>query len=179
MKITWQYLAGFFDGEGCIHFPRTPTGVSCVRMQLGQTGEMEHRVLSHIRLFLLDNGIKPGKVYVGTTRKQLERKHWKPCYYLVVSSRQGCADMIRGMLPYLIVKKVIAQDSLRMLVAFPTVSGRISATFDVQVARKLVASGLTVSEVAKRLNLNAETLRDRLSGRHRRKNFLMMFPKSA
>ncbi len=80
--ITWEYLAGFLDGEGCFKiyggYPRVTIGQNNLE------------VLTKIKEFLfLTNTITLSR----------------GCYYLQINSRYDVEHLIRGVMPHLIVKK--------------------------------------------------------------------------
>lgn len=92
--ISWEYLAGFVDGEGCIKIYTKPSGYKVVRCTIGQ----KHReVLDQIQTFLMTNNA------ITLSRG---------CYYLQLNSRIDVEHFLLGILPYLIVKK---QDALAVL----------------------------------------------------------------
>jgi len=56
MKMTWNYLAGFFDGEGHVRCDYHPSGAAKVQWQVTQRNL---EVLDAIALFLFEYGYSP------------------------------------------------------------------------------------------------------------------------
>ena len=111
--MTWEYLAGFVDGEGHISV-RNGAVNGGVRLNIAQAGDVGKCVLLTIREFLLARGITPTQV-----REIHRRPGHLQCYVLEVTKRAELMKVLKRLLPHLIVKKVVAQDVLRFLVAFP------------------------------------------------------------
>jgi len=109
VDLTWQYVAGFFDGEGHISF-----GKHNLQMGITQAGNIGKCVLAEIEDYFAQSGIsshlhakKPGSI-LG--RKQI--------YMLSITRLQALA-LLRKLLPYLRVKKVLAQDVIRYKKLYP------------------------------------------------------------
>jgi len=83
--VDWQYLAGFFDGDGCISVKR-----SRFRCQLSN---INLRVLEEIRNFLEEHGIK---VYISKDRIY---------HTLEIHKMEDVVKFLSALLPFLIVKK--------------------------------------------------------------------------
>lgn len=97
MSISWQYVAGFFDGEGSIDIQSK----SRYRLTLCQSQKQDY-VLYVISLFLSENRIqshikivvrKPGSLSI------------QPLSVLNIYGVRNIYTMSAAMLPYLIVKK--------------------------------------------------------------------------
>lgn len=84
--MNWEYLTGFFDGEGCCNIYKD-------RHVFIQISNTDLRVLKEIQDFL-----KAGKI----RSKQRERK--KLCYDLIIHRWQDCLRIAENILPYSIVK---------------------------------------------------------------------------
>ena len=86
--ISWQYIAGFFDGEGSI----SRVG-NWYRIIISQT---HYEVLAAIRLF----------AQVGHVAKLTKRQaHWKDAWIYYIAKQKDVALFLRGIAPYLIVKR--------------------------------------------------------------------------
>lgn len=96
-----QYLAGFFDGEGCIS-----TRGDRYHLML-RVGNTDKRVLD---LIVARYG---GKVY-------LSNRGPRPYYTIKVTSNELCQQWLELMLPHLIVKKAQAIVALRICNRPPT-----------------------------------------------------------
>ena len=94
--ITWEYLAGLIDGEGCF-------GIYPKWHQTRLTIGMNHLdVLNQVNEFLdLTNKLTPQTNGKGNTT-----------YYLQIGRRADLKYVIQNVLPYLIVKK---EDALKVM----------------------------------------------------------------
>jgi hypothetical protein len=112
--INWAYIAGFMDGEGNIliasnhHYGFSP------RITLAQSGDIGVEVLAKIGNWLAIKGIE-ARIYT----EQAKGLSKLPTYRLVIGYREGCIAFLVGVLPYLITKRIEAQDLLRHLKLFP------------------------------------------------------------
>lgn len=125
MKMTWEYIAGFFDGEGhCSlssqklngegHFTRGNPRVTIV-----QSLERGRALFEEIQEFLSDRSIT-SVIEVHNEGDDRCRKS----YRLRVTGFKGVVAFLSGVFPYLRIKKVEAQDLLRYDKAFPTLIGK-------------------------------------------------------
>lgn len=126
-RITWPYLAGFFDGEGHIaisrqmksgdgHYTRGTARISIV-----QAGERGHVMLRDVQLFLKQHGI-PSTIKVHNRTSRLP--HHQISYDINVSGFKSVVAMAKNMMPYLIIKKSEAQDLIRFQIIYPSLVGR-------------------------------------------------------
>jgi len=106
--ITWEYIAGFFDGEGCISIKRRSRKehrhlkrISCNLTQ----AEFQGQVIYRIRDFLLRNKIW-NKVY----RNETGRKN--AILHLHIDSHIEMKKFLTKILPFLIVKRKKALTAL-------------------------------------------------------------------
>jgi len=120
MKMDWGYVSGFFDGEGTVNPPlgqKRGYGRVCFYQN-------DRAVLEEIKFFLELHGtyfsICPGKL----NGLQLQAK-----------DDDSSHKVLEFMLPYLRVKKVIAQDVLRFRKAFPSILGSMSAKLSWETRR--------------------------------------------
>jgi hypothetical protein len=104
-RVTWQYVAGFFDGEGCVGAPSGRTGI---KLQIAQKTAA---VLEEIKSFLDAQGI-----VCAISRN---RSHPAQMYTLHIDGRAAARLMLEGLRPYVIVKKQSVEDALRQLRLFP------------------------------------------------------------
>lgn len=110
--MTWEYIAGFFDGEGSIATRGEKTITPHVGLcQSGREGEM---VLTVIQDFLRNEEIK-SDVRLDMSGGKLVRPMWR----LRMTERNACIKFLRSVIPYLIVKKVKTQDWLRHFTIYP------------------------------------------------------------
>lgn len=99
--MTWEYLAGFFDGEGCIHYANRPYG-RYVHMHVsqGHVNESASQVLHKVFEFLRTQGIP-----VRYAEHKGDGK-------VIATNVPALTAWLNGMLPYLIVKKAKAIEAL-------------------------------------------------------------------
>lgn len=97
--VDWSYVAGFFDGEGCIiwHLGRTCQA---------KFTQNDRTVLLELQRFLLSFGIKSGISTAYTTRA--------PASDLYISNMFGIEEFLLHLLDYTIVKKDSIIESLEM-----------------------------------------------------------------
>jgi intein/homing endonuclease len=133
--VNWSYIAGFFDGEGCIRVARSKMGIG-VTVQLVQVTE-HVEVLEAIASFLKVLGINA----VIVNEKFVRNPKWRPVSNLTVRQRESVMAFLRGVLPYLHVKKVSAQDALRFLRMYPSLRYNRLLMSEGQVRRYKQASG--------------------------------------
>ena len=86
--MTWEYIAGFFDGEGTI----TYNGKG-YRINIPQTNKT---VLDNIRSFINIGGV------CKVTKRQ---PHWKESWVYFIAKQDDIYKFVKGVLPYLIVKR--------------------------------------------------------------------------
>lgn len=115
MKITWAWLAGFFDGEGCLHIKMAGRGV---HWSLYQAGSRGLAVLCEIQTFLAAHGIKSA-IYSRPPRQHAKVTSVLTSNHLYVSRRADVMTILRALLPHLRVKRVEAADAVRFYTLYP------------------------------------------------------------
>jgi len=107
---NWSYLAGLFDGEGCISIcPRRDkyndnAFIFCIQITNTNTTLMKWLV-EHF-----------GGVYYSQDGKS-RKSNWKPSYRWRVKGRRNEEEFLLGVLPYLVVKReqaLLALEFVRM-----------------------------------------------------------------
>lgn len=98
MKI--EYLAGLFDGEGCIHIPKVPLKSDAgwsysLRVIFGMTHEPVIRAIAE------HCGVK---FCALRARNNPRAGHWKVAYQTQLCGEKA-AQLLRDMMPFLIVKR--------------------------------------------------------------------------
>jgi intein/homing endonuclease len=121
-QLSWEYIAGFFDGEGSvgIYQNRARRGFGSPVVALVQSGDRGKKLLTEISEFLSSRGVKS---YLGRTRKVKVKDTHTTCHVLRVCNRPGVTLFLRGVFPYLRIKKIEAQDVLRFLSIFGSIKG--------------------------------------------------------
>ena len=123
MKVSWDYIAGFFDGEGSVstmNFTHRDTLAATI-VTLSQTGAEGERILSDINRFLWENGVK------GYVHSQIRRARYRQMHHLKICARDSVQGFLEAMLPRVSVKRVIVQDTLRFIKVFPSIHGPITS----------------------------------------------------
>lgn len=117
-SINWSYMAGFFDGEGCVCFsPTGSTGKGKLQCHVSQTREVGKLLLEEIRDFLLSHGIDSHLYSWNMDKYNPNRRGGY--HKLVVTRWDHAVTFLRSVFPYLKIKRVIAQDVIRYHCLFP------------------------------------------------------------
>ena len=108
--MNWSYIAGFFDGEGCVQKNKNQTGRYYPYLDITNTNL---DVLKSIGKFLGSNGIryklnKPWKA-------RNDPAHWLPRTHLTIYDKVSVQKCICEMFPYLIVKSDMAEWAMSIL----------------------------------------------------------------
>ena len=118
LPMNWPYVAGFFDGEGCLHgIEIGGKGKSRFRITISQT---QKEVLDEIAEFLQGQFVD---AYVLRHKPKQPKAHWKPCWNVWITKQQSVANFIAGVFPYLRVKKQRAEDYRRLCLMIPRLQG--------------------------------------------------------
>jgi len=172
MRIDWTYIAGFFDGEGCVttHLNRARRGSFGTHVIISQSQERGRLLLEAIRDFMATHDIKGYVMRVNRNSSQ------KPCWNLVVAARPSVERMLRHLSGRVIIKKVIVEDTLRFLKAFPCTRGSVTAERNRAAMRYLNVeaiivdrkSGMTYAALAEKYQTSPSTIQYRLKSESRR-----------
>ncbi len=175
MKVSWDYIAGFFDGEGSVstmNFTHRDTLAATI-VTLSQSGSEGFEILTKIRDFLLAAGIK------GYVHSQTRRKPYRQMHHLKVCARPSVEALLRQLLPRVSVKRVVVQDTLRFIIAFPSIKGAMTAirnrergkygslNLDVESLRADVAAGLSRKAIAAKHGCSTYTIERYLDPNYR------------
>jgi len=106
-RMSWAYIAGFFDGEG--HIGMQGRGI---QLSMAQSRKRGLEVLREIKEFLALHGVK-SSTYIN--------KNPEKCHSLWVTNRPDIRYLLNLLMPYLHVKKEEAQDHLRYITMFPAI----------------------------------------------------------
>ena len=96
--ITWSYVAGFFDGEGSLHFDRYK---SSVQIRMDNTCE---KALVEIMKF-----VGCGRI----SNRGRAKPHHKDCFRLTIANHVDVLRLLAKMRAYLIVKRLKADLMIR------------------------------------------------------------------
>jgi hypothetical protein len=121
--MNWDYIAGFFDGEGCVSIQRAGKrdskehGNAAHLISISQSGLTGLRVLSDMADFL-----RSYDIHVGFRLDQKAGMHHrkKDSYCIRICKRDSVIIFLEHMLPRVHVKKVAVQDHLRYMRLYPS-----------------------------------------------------------
>lgn len=108
--MTWQYLAGFTDGDGCITRECSKRTYAYARLRWAQRLDAG-RVLEEIADFLRAEGLKVTARNFSVARQG----HRYPQAELAISNADDTRQALEAMLPYLVVKRDRAIEALALL----------------------------------------------------------------
>ena len=137
--MNWAYIAGFFDGEGCITF-----NGKGFRIAVAQTN---FEVLERIKKF----------VGLGFIIKPTKRKaHWKDSWVYYIARQKDIYIFLRKILKHLVVKRQLAEITIPKL---KTIIDNQQRRIDrrqklVRISRKLRKEGLTFRAIGKKLKID-------------------------
>jgi len=137
--MTWDYIAGFFDGEGSlVHNGKR------FRILIPQTHE---GVLLEIKNF-----IGSGTIYKVTKRKE----HWKECWVYCIARQEDVLKFIKKIKNNLIVKKITVLNAIpRLTITLNGMVKRKKLRIDRKnTVEKLRAKGLTYREIGKKVGID-------------------------
>lgn len=118
--MSWQYLAGFVDGEGCIRVYRSEQrrGIACV-FRLGQC-EANAWVLFEIQKFLSGHGVE-------VAVKKYDKAGKSPEYRMTIQNQKDFRFVLEKLQPYFIVKAQDCEEALTKLTSWQASKGRPGA----------------------------------------------------
>ena len=176
MRLSWEYIAGFFDGEGHVatmNFTHRD-GLAATMVTIGQSGKEGLQILTRIQEFIAEHGVKG---YVG--KKAQVREHYRPMHYLRIASRPSVQAFLSHIFPFVSVKKVVVQDTLRFMKVFPSIRGAVTIErnkargkqgvigLDADVLRAELAAGARRKDLAAKYNCTTYTIKKYLDHSYR------------
>jgi LAGLIDADG endonuclease len=114
--ITWQYLAGFFDGEGSVSITSNHRSGFNIAIQLPQSGIEGLALLTTIREFLMEQGIQVQQIYTRDKSSPLSKKTDNR---LQIGNRDSSIAFLKSILPFVQIKKSKVEDAIRFAKLFP------------------------------------------------------------
>lgn len=112
--MDWSYIAGFFDGEGCVTYSRPHIGGKIYKQYPYLTFSNTNKdVLVRIQEFLVSNNIRC--ILNSFSRKHRLALGWKECYTLNIYDKHSVQECIYGMHPHLIVKALDVEWAMELL----------------------------------------------------------------
>jgi hypothetical protein len=137
--MTWEYIAGFFDGEGSISH-----NGNGYRITIPQTNQ---EVLNDIMRF---SGV--GFVVKITKR----RAHWKDSWVYYISRQKDVYFFIKHIAEFLKVKKNAAETVMSILEGYLADKERHDIHLDKMkdIAARMRGNGCTYREIGKKIGLD-------------------------
>jgi intein-encoded DNA endonuclease-like protein len=137
--MTWEYIAGFFDGEGSI----TYNGKG-YRVSIAQTNkEVFDKMVASI-----------GCGMIFEVKKRQE--HWKQSWVYYIAKQEDVFRFLQECYPYLIVKKQLAKKTIKELcVSIKAAQARKTLRAErIKQATILRNNGLTYRAIGKQLHID-------------------------
>lgn len=105
--MTWEYIAGFTDGEGYIGWSEGSPDGNAGRGGKVIIGQKVKEPLERIQDFLRKNGCIKAKIYLRPAREKSEnaRANAIECWILALQNCHDVRIFLNGVMPHLIVKK--------------------------------------------------------------------------
>lgn len=160
----WAYVAGFFDAEGCVTHRqlydenREPTHRLLGHVTMGQSGEAALNLFPKLRDDLARHGVRSSIVLASPAQGNEQA-----CYRLDITSQPERVKFMRGVLPYLYMKKVIVQDHLRYFTIFPQWNMPPNGVFVPNwILLEDRRAGLTLSQIAEKRGIDRRNVFERL-----------------
>lgn len=137
--MNWDYIGGFFDGEGTLVGRRKG-----FRIGITQTNK---KVLEEIKSFS-----QIGRICSITKRKL----HWKDSWVYFVAKQSDVYLFLKKVEPKVVVKKKLVGKAIRALRIYLEIEKRKKLIFETKVkeAKDLRSQGLTYREIGKRLSID-------------------------
>lgn len=137
--MTWEYIAGFFDGEGSI-----TNNKKGFRITIAQAN---FEVLEQIKNF---TGI--GNIFKNKKREN----HWKESWVFYIAKQNDVLLFLTHVKPYLIVKsKQTKQTIPQLAIKVANIDKKKKARqARITQAKKYRKDGLTYREIGKKMNID-------------------------
>jgi hypothetical protein len=123
--LNWAYIAGFFDGEGCVNYA-TSSSVNThrIRLTFSQAQPRGYKLLGELKEFLESQGCRVANIATSGYIKDKTKQGWQ----LQIAAKDSTKKIMEAMMPYLHIKKLEVQDALRRQKLFPPRSTRVNFT---------------------------------------------------
>ena len=118
--MNWAYVAGFYDGEGSVMLTSNVRYSFTPHIAIVQSKDIGLQTLTEMKEFFEDNGLKVNRIYDAShDPSRCIHKVWNPLYSLRITNAPSVQKFLKHVLPYVRVKKVKSQDTLRIMKLFP------------------------------------------------------------
>jgi hypothetical protein len=152
MQMTWEWIAGFFEGEGHIQWrpPKTNSrqGRGCSLI----IGQKDRRPLQMIYDFLKAKDFVNPILYLRPANPAKKRPN--PIWILMINRREDTTRFLNAIEPLLIQKKVKALTVMRRLKD----SERNTVKVDIEKAIQLHSTGLSWRKIALMMKISYSKL---------------------
>lgn len=124
-RMSWEYIAGFFDGEGHVglgrqkHCGEGRFSRGSPRVTMVQAHDRGRQLLEEISEFLVGHGIRS----IVEIHQEAQGKI-SESYHLRITGFNGVLSFLGAVFPFLRIKKTEAQDLIRYNKAFPSLVGK-------------------------------------------------------
>lgn len=111
-KITWDYLAGFFDGEGCIFYEIYQyKKYKCHRFECHITQSQSRSEV----LFLIKDFLKMKKIKSRIIFREPGTEKAEPQFRLIIGGMGYGKEFLEKIIPFLFVKREKAKKALKFI----------------------------------------------------------------
>lgn len=142
MTMTWEWIGGFFEGEGCISWYEGENGTKHGLGGRITIGQKDKRPLQAIYDFLLDQGFPPPGFYLRPYPKK-SKYNRSPLWIIAIQKREDVIRFLTEIEPFLFEKREKAQYVISRLTNLIEEREAILAR-----ATELRKSGLTWREIS-------------------------------
>jgi hypothetical protein len=164
MKMTWAWIGGFFEGEGCVTWYEGQKKGTSGRGAVITIGQKDKEPLNQIKRFLETQGFVAVRVY---WRKPYNSKHNRGngCWILQITRKGENQLFLRKVIPYLIAKQEKATQVLAKTLSQR--AGRLHKTDEALILR-LWNQQVHVREIARVFGIGQPRVYDvvRAHGKH-------------
>lgn len=152
--MNWDYIAGFFDGEGCFSVYYDKNKRVKYQVSISQTNE---KILKDIQKY-----IGFGKVYNADHKGNKNWKSsWLVAYSLRISKRADILSFIDQIEDKIIVKKDEIKTKKKMLIELDLIKSKKweKIRYNLKICKKMRDSKKSWKEIGETINKNAESAR--------------------
>jgi len=163
MRMSWAWIGGFFEGEGCVTWYKGKPKGHAGRGAVITIGQKEKAPLVLIQQFLRKHQID-ARIYWRKPYKSKYRKSGITGIWAFQITRKADTDrFLRKVIPYLIEKRLKATIVLERLTL-----QRQSKSVDVAKAVNLREGGMPIHKIARLMGFGYRKVRDALekAGKH-------------
>lgn len=112
--MTWEYVAGFTDGEGHVKWRKGKENGSG-RGPIVIIGQLDKRPLEAIKDFLVEAGCEKVSLYLRPPIRDKRGHGSNPAWILYLHNCYDVGIFLRGTIPHLILKKEEAEECLQQI----------------------------------------------------------------